>query len=192
MVPSNEIYILTVKSLIIMHWIFTTSPQNLVTCLRYCVFGVDNEKYGITAKNLVKPGDLLIFYVKSLGSGITNAPSKCQRVFLGPYRVRSGGSENPNHPAVSEWDPRNRYGIIIEIEKPNDINIGAVSINPILNDLYFITNKARSGHGGWQDHVQFSIISIREEDYETITRHLDTGHPCIKQLRTLIGNTPCL
>ncbi|MGC8607491.1 MAG: hypothetical protein ACP5L5_08035 [Vulcanisaeta sp.] len=176
-----------------MHWVFTTNPQNLVICLKYCAFGVDNEKYGITAREFVKPGDFIIFYVRSLRTSIVNAPSKCQRVFLGPYRVRSSGLLNPNHPALMSWNPKNKFNVIIEIEKLNDFHIGAVDINLVLNNLYFITNKARSGRGGWQDHMQFSIISIREEDYVTIINHLNPGHPCIKQLREFMGNiTPCL
>ncbi len=178
-----------------MHWVFTTSPQNLITCLRYCVFGVDDEKYGITAGgDLVKPGDLMIFYVRSLRVRIVNAPNKCQRVFLGPYRVRSSGLLRPDHPAVNEWNPKNKFNILIGIEKLNDIYIGAVGIDLVLNNPYFITNKARSGRGGWQDHMQFSIISIREEDYRAIINHLDPKHPpCIKQLKELMGDsTPCL
>ncbi|MGC8543521.1 MAG: EVE domain-containing protein [Vulcanisaeta sp.] len=169
------------------HWVFTTSPQNLVTCLRHCVFGVDNAKYGITATRLVRPGDLVLFYVRSLRKGGTpGAPSKCQRVFLGPYRVKNSGALNPNHPAVNQWSPPGQYQVLIEIEKTTD-KIGAVDVNALLNVLYFITNKARSGRGGWQDHMQFSIISIRGEDYNTIIKNLNPNHPCTDQLRRLLG-----
>ncbi|GAB6947746.1 hypothetical protein JCM16161A_18760 [Vulcanisaeta sp. JCM 16161] len=156
------------------------------------MFGVDNEKYGITTRKLVKPGDFVIFYVRSLRTSIVNTPSKCQRVFLGPYRVRSSGILSPNHPAVNEWNSKNKFNVVMEIGKGSDV-IGAVDVNELLNDLLFITNKARTGRGGWQDHMQFSIISIREEDYGTIINHLNPRHPCIKQLRELMGNTtPCL
>ncbi len=65
------------------------------------MFGVDDEKYGITARNPpVKPSDLVIFYVRSLMVRIVNAPNKCQRVFLGPYRVKGSDLLSPNHPPL--------------------------------------------------------------------------------------------
>jgi len=67
-------------------------------------------------------------------------------------------------------DSSREFTVITEfVEAPND-PIGAVNVDHVFNDLLFITNKAKAGGGGWQDHVQFSIISIREEDYELLKR----------------------
>ena len=63
--------------------------------------------------------------------------------------------------------------------------VGVVPVDKVLNNLLFITNKARTGRGGWQDHMQFSVISIREEDYEQLMSNRNVNHPCINQLRKL-------
>ncbi|WP_238376244.1 hypothetical protein [Vulcanisaeta sp. EB80] len=99
--------------------------------------------------------------------------------------IKSPGTPNPKHSAVSEWDPAGKFTVIIEFgEVPND-PIGAVNVNDVSNDLLFITNKAKPGGGGRQDHVQFSIISIREEDYEQLMSNRDVNHPCINQSKHL-------
>ncbi|MFP3280576.1 MAG: hypothetical protein RXO76_05895 [Vulcanisaeta sp.] len=99
--------------------------------------------------------------------------------------IKSPGTPNPKHSAVSEWDPAGKFTVIIEFGKvPND-PIGAVNLDDVSNDLLFITNKAKTGRGGRQDHVQFSIISIREEDYELLRTKRQPDHPCINQLKQL-------
>ena len=47
------------------HWVFVTTPDNLVVCLKHGVFGVDPSKYGITTQSLVRADDLFFFYVRS-------------------------------------------------------------------------------------------------------------------------------
>jgi len=84
-------------------WIFVTSPNNLKICLRYKVFGVD-ERYEITATRHISEGDEFFFYVKE------------KQVFCGPWRVKKKGTYIPNHPAVREWSPPDKYVIVIEIE----------------------------------------------------------------------------
>jgi len=67
-------------------------------------------------------------------------------------------------------DSSREFTVIIEFDKAPNNPVGAVNVDHVFNDLLFITNKAKAGGGGWQDHVQFSIISIREEDYELLKR----------------------
>ncbi len=43
------------------HWVFVTTPDNLVVCLKHGVFGVDPSKYGIAAQSLIRVDDLFFF-----------------------------------------------------------------------------------------------------------------------------------
>ncbi len=109
----------------------------------------------------------------------------CSLTFIGPFIVKSQGSNNPNHPAVNQWTPQGKFTVIIEFNHIANEPVGAIHVYKVRNNLLFITNKARTGRGGWQDHMQFSIISIREEDYEQLMSNRDIKHPCINQLRKL-------
>ena len=131
-------------------------------CEKYGVFGVDS-RYKLTVSKHVESGDLIFFYVKE------------RKEFRGPYKVIEGGHYNPNHPAVKEWKSREgvRYEYIVPIRKLKDL---VVRLDTIFDKLLFITNRKR-GRGRYSDHFQFSIISIRSEDYETI---LKGGSPSLK------------
>ena len=143
------------------HWIFSSSLSNYKICLKYKVYGVD-ERYRITAQNHLSPGDLVFFYIKKTDQGkqVLKEP-----IFTGPWKIKSPATYNPNHPAVKEWNPPNTYLYIIPIEPLNEINV--CELSKVFNKLLFITNRKKSS-GGYSDHFQFSIISIREEDYNTI------------------------
>jgi hypothetical protein len=166
------------------HWVFVTTPDNLVVCLKHGVFGVDPSKYGITAQSLVRVDDLFFFYVRSQRGKKTSLQG-CSLTFIGPFIVKSQGSNNPNHPAVNQWTPQGKFTVIIEFNHIANEPVGAIHVDKVRNNLLFITNKARTGRGGWQDHMQFSIISIREEDYELLRTNKQPNHPCINQLRKL-------
>ncbi|MEM4914304.1 MAG: EVE domain-containing protein [Desulfurococcaceae archaeon] len=137
------------------HWIFVTSPENYKVCEKYGVFGVD-ERYRTTCSQHVSAGDMVFFYITSP-----------KRVFIGPWVVKSPCKHNPNHVAVKEWkSPERRqvkYVYIIDIEKYGEI--GECRLNKVIKDLLFITNKRLEPSGGYTDHFQFSIISIRVEDF---------------------------
>jgi hypothetical protein len=197
------------------HWIFVTYPRNLLICLRHMVFGVDYSKYGYTAENLIKPGDLMIFYVgrppKMRGRrraakiciDTPNTPISPQEcldnattilelccgglpLLLGPYMITNSGHLNPQHPAVNRWVPV-KFDTIIEFKSLGDVGARVFKDDEqLLNKLLFITNKARTGGGGWQDHLQFSIVSIREEDYNTIISELRVNTRCIETIKACI------
>ena len=166
------------------HWVFVTTPDNLVVCLKHDVFGVDPSKYGITTQSLVRADDLFFFYVRSQRGKKTSLRG-CGLTFIGPFIVKSQGSNNPNHPAVNQWTPQGKFTVIIEFNHIANEPVGAIHVDKVRNNLLFITNKARTGRGGWQDHMQFSIISTREEDYELLRTKRQPDHPCINQLRKL-------
>lgn len=147
-----------------MKWIFVTSPKNAEVCFKYRVYGVSEDKYGYTALNHVKKGDLVFFYV-----------TRC-RVFIGPWRVVDTPRIRPEHPAVREWRVHSKeragYSVIVELDRCDSVVLTLG--DTVLRELLFVTNKKGldSGdvRGGWTDHFQFSIISIRDEDYETLVR----------------------
>ena len=88
-------------------------------------------------------------------------------IFTGPWKITKKPFYDPKHPAVKEWNPPDTYVFIIPIEIINKEFV--CSLQDIFDKLLFLTNRKRKGRGGgYSDHFQFSIISIREEDYDTI------------------------
>jgi len=136
-------------------WIFVTSPRNFEICKKYSVYGV-SERYEETATKHIDKGDQVFFYIKK------------RKRFNGPWEIASKGKWDESHPAVSEWEGQEKYVIIIPL-KPNE-NIGECNLDSVFSKLYFITNRRKCGKGGYSDHFQFSIISIRDEDFNTILR----------------------
>ena len=116
--------------------------------MRYSAYGV-SERYELTATRHLNEGDEALFYITKLG------------MFCGPWEVNGRGERKPDHPAVKEWRPAGAFDIIIPLRRKADL--GACSIQEVFDRLYFITNRRE-----WTDHLQFSIISIRDEDYNTI------------------------
>lgn len=139
------------------HWVFITSPENYRICEKFNVFGVD-ERYMVTCLHHISPGDLAFFYVTG------------EQVFKGPWKVSRGCTHDPNHPAVSEWrkgrQDRN-YEYVIPLERCADF--GTCDLWLVFDRLLFITNRLKKkGRVKWSDQFQFSIISIREEDFHTL------------------------
>lgn len=125
------------------YWIFVTKPENYEICVKEGVWGVDERYLGIL--KLLKPGeDRFIFYVTSW------------KEFRDIYEISSKlfYDEKPL------W-PNQIYPWRIKIKR---IFQGKVSIDKVFDKLLFITNR-KKGKGGWSDHFQFSIISIRDEDF---------------------------
>lgn len=77
------------------------------------------------------------------------------------------------------------YDVIVELETEEQIYF--VESKNVLDKLLFITNRQglRGGNarGGWTDHFQFSIISIRDEDFITLIKH---GTPLCDNYEQLI------
>ncbi len=135
------------------HWIFVTKPKKYGVCSKYKVFGVD-ERYSITVLNHLEPGDLVFFYINKY------------RIFEGPWKIVEMGIYDPLHKAVKEWEPQNKYVYLIRLDYALD-KIITCPLERVFDKLLFLTNRKR-GKGGYSGHFQFSIISIREEDYKTI------------------------
>ena len=107
-------------------WIFVTTPENLRICLKYNVFGVD-ERYEITATEHISPGDYIFFYTTR------------KMEFIGPFRIKQAGKYMENHPAIKEWKPKDKYKIIIQLDRPQEIT--TTNLETVFNKLLFITNK---------------------------------------------------
>ena len=122
------------------HWVFVTTPDNLVVCLKHDVFGVDPSKYGITTQSLVRADDLFFFYVRSQRGKKTSLRG-CGLTFIGPFIVKSQGSNNPNHPAVNQWTPQGKFTVIIEFNHIANEPVGAIHVYKVRNNLLFITKR---------------------------------------------------
>lgn len=113
----------------------------------------------------INPGDLVFFYVTK------------KREFRGPYKIVDRGYYDPDHQAVEKWkSPRKqvRYEYIIPLERLVNRDL-RIPLEKVFDKLLFITNKKgfkkrsfRGVRGGYTDHFQFSIISIRKEDFDTL------------------------
>jgi len=138
------------------YWIFVTKPENYKVCVREEVWGVD-ERYLDTLKLLKLGKDMFIFYVTHW------------KEFRDVYEI----SSKPFYDEEPLW-PDKLYPWRIKIKR---IFQGKVSINEVFDKLLFITNRGK-GKGGWSDHFQFSIISIRDEDFALI-------HDAMKRMSAL-------
>lgn len=113
-----------------------------------------DERWKIAATKIISSGDHALFYR--------------EKKFKGPWLIEEPGEYTPDHPAVKELRPSNVYKYIIPIRLVDKEMIR--SIDKVFDKLLFLTNKKR-GRGGFSDHFQLSIISIRKEDYELILKH---------------------
>lgn len=116
-------------------WIFTVTEENWSTVKSANVFGVP-EARGRIATELVKPGDILVFYVVKRGSKSLGG------MIVGVYRATSTWFREDK----SLWPDEVRENVVkypwrIKIEP---VKLGRASYAELVNRLSFIRNKSRA------------------------------------------------
>ncbi|MEM3546688.1 MAG: EVE domain-containing protein [Candidatus Bathyarchaeia archaeon] len=144
-------------------WIFTVTEENWVTVKNVNVFGVP-EARGRKATELVKPGDMLVFYVtkrdsKSLGGMIVGVYKAASTWFredrpLWPDEVREGVVKYP-------------WRIKIELVK-----LGTASYERLVDRLSFVKNKGRAGAYLIGSPANFKK-PIPEKDFKLIVESME-------------------
>lgn len=131
-----------------------TRPEHWKEVRSRKIWGVDN-RYKLTIRRLKPKVDLLIFYVTDI------------MAFMGVYDVVS----EPYYDEIPIWSG----GIYPHRIKINPLLEKSISIKELFDELLFITNR-KKGRGGWSDHLQFSMVSICDEDYKTICSRIKDKH----------------
>ena len=153
------------------HWCISTSAKNWEICRDNTVWGMD-ARYFVTMRRFLKAGDKAIVYthggrfvaiVEFEGEYFYSEEdigwTKGKDRFLFPYRIRFKLThESRNPPQISfsteELDNKAQW---------NKVNL--------IDDIVFIADKGRT----WNQYLQVSIISITEEDFNTISRAIMEG-----------------
>ena len=131
-----------------------------------------DARYFVTLKKFVKEGDQAVVYthggrfvavVEFVGKFFYSTKdigwTKGKNRFLFPYRIK--------------------LEIIYESKDPPQISFSTEEINnralwnkpKLIDDIAFIADKGRT----WNQYLQVSIISINEEDFQTISKAIMTS-----------------
>ena len=116
-------------------WLFTLTEENWLTVKSTNIFGIPEKARGRRATELVKPGDVMVFYVskkrsRSLGGMI-----------VGVYRVVSTWFREDR----ALWPDEVREGVVkypwrVRVEP---VRLGVVSYRELSGKLSFVGNKER-------------------------------------------------
>ena len=118
------------------YWIITVSEENWHIIRENNIYGAPEPRGFKPAYELIKPGDIIIFYVKKKGS--KNLGGK----FVGAFKVCSEWYRE-NRPLWPDEIRENRvkYPWRIKLEP---IKLGTVSFEELVPKLEFIRNKERA------------------------------------------------
>jgi len=146
------------------YWCISTSAKNWEICKKYGIWGMD-ARYFVTLKKFLKAGDKAVVYthggkfvavIEFIGKYFYSEEdlgwTKGRNKYLFPYRIKFKiihESKNPPRISFSTEENDNRAKWI----KPN-----------LIDDIVFIADKGKT----WNQYLQVSIISITEEDFNTI------------------------
>ncbi len=150
------------------YWCISTSSENWKVCKAYNLWGMD-ARYFPTLEKFLKAGDKAVVYthggffvatIEFLGGHFYSEEdigwTKGINKFLFPYRIKFriiNESKQPPHISFSteEADGKAQWN------KPN-----------LIDEIIFIADKGKT----WNQYLQVSIISISEEDFNTISNAL--------------------
>lgn len=148
------------------YWCLSTSAENWVICRKYSVWGMD-ARYFVTLEKFLEVGDKAVVYthggkfvavVEFAGEYFYSEEdigwTKGKKRFLFPYRIQFRiihESRNPPRISFSTEEIKNKG----QWNKPN-----------FIDNIVFIADKGRT----WNQYLQVSIISITEEDFNTICK----------------------
>jgi predicted RNA-binding protein len=117
-------------------WLFTVSEENWATVRTVNLFGAPDVAKGRRVYELVKPGDVLVFYVAKKGSRNLGG------MIVGVYRTASAWfrDEKPLWPDEVR-EGRMKYPWRVRVEP---VKLGTVSFTELIPKLSFIGNKDRA------------------------------------------------
>ena len=148
------------------YWCISTSAENWEICRKNSIWGMD-ARYYVTLKRFLKSGDKAVVYthggkfvaaVKFVGEYFYSEEdlgwTKNGNKFLFPYRIKFEIiCESKNPPKIS-----------FSIKEENNKARWIKRNHNLIDDIIFIADKGRT----WNQYLQVSIISITEEDFNTI------------------------
>lgn len=154
------------EGIIMRYWCIVTSAENWEICRKNRVWGMD-ARYFVTLERFLTEGDKAIVYTHG-GKFVAVVEfveeyfyseedigwTKGKNRFLFPYRVNFKliyESKNPPHISFSTEEINNKA----RWERHN-----------FIDDIVFIADKGRT----WNQYLQVSILSITEEDFNTISK----------------------
>lgn len=148
------------------YWSLSTSAENWEICRRNSIWGMD-ARYFVTLDKFLKAGDRAVVYthggkfvavIEFVGEYFYSEEdigwTKGKRRFLFPYRIkfrRIHESKNPPQISFSTEEIGGRA----QWSKPN-----------LIDEIAFIADRGRT----WNQYFQVSIVSITEEDFNTICK----------------------
>jgi len=117
------------------YWILAVSEENWYVVKSTGVYGAPELQRGKPVYGLVKPGDVVIFYVRKKGS--TSLGGK----FVGAFRVASSWfrEDRPLWPDEAR-EGRVKYPWRVRLEP---IKLGVVGFEELATKLKFVENKSR-------------------------------------------------
>ena len=117
------------------YWIITISEENWEVTRSLNVYGAPESRVSKSAPSLVKPGDILIFYVRRKGSRSLGG------MFVGAFRVTSDWyrEDKPLWPDEIR-EGRVKYPWRVKLEP---VKLGTASFEELVPHLEFIRRKDR-------------------------------------------------
>jgi predicted RNA-binding protein len=148
------------------YWCISTSFENWKICKAHTLWGMD-ARYFVTLKKFLKEGDRAVVYTHGgLFVATIEFSGECfyseedigwtkgKNKFLFPYRIKFRILKESEHPPQISFSTEEVNGKA-QWKKPN-----------LIDEIVFIADKGRT----WNQYLQVSIISITEEDFNTISK----------------------
>ena len=141
------------------HWIASSNRENAKILDTKRVWGVPRRNR--TLMQRVKPGDIILVYVRRELEGDTILPSaitSAYEVIAEPYEDHSRLFVTPPQMGDEVFPYRMKVRPVAVFAEP-------LEFKPLIEDLAFITNKKM-----WSGHLRQAMREIPEEDYRLILR----------------------
>jgi len=139
------------------HWIASSNRENAKILDTMHIWGV--PKRNRTLMQRVKPGDIILVYVRQEKKGDTTLPSAitgAYEVIAEPYEDHSRLFVTPPQMGDEVFPYRMKVRPVAVFPEP-------LEFKPLIEGLAFITNKKM-----WSGHLRVAMREIPEEDYQLI------------------------
>ena len=139
------------------HWIASSNRENAKILNTKRVWGVPRRNR--TLMQRVKPGDIILVYVRQEKKGDTTLPTAitgAYEVIAEPYEDHSRRVVTPPQMGDEGFPSRMKVRPVAVFPEP-------LEFKPLIEGLAFITNKKM-----WSGHLRVAMREIPEEDYQLI------------------------